>query len=245
VAYGAGWRAKQSRDASPYVGRGSERYSEEVEKSGRDLIAGYIAAVAALMLFGWLARDVLRHQSIRFDAVVRDAVHSLASPGLTTFFGAVTWLGSELFLLPFGALVVWRLAAAGRKHAAVLLVLAAAGGELLDQILKLAFHRGRPAAFFGYPLPETYSFPSGHSMVSICFFGVLAAVLTARMASRARRAAVWAAAVAVVLMIGVSRIYLGVHYPSDVVAGYCAAIIWVAAVRAGYIVWLRRRAGQA
>jgi undecaprenyl-diphosphatase len=216
-----------------------------VEKSGRDLLAGYLAAAAALIVFGWLARDVLRHQTIHFDTVVRDWVHSFASPGLTAFFGAVTWLGSELFLLPFGALVAWQLAAAGRRHAAALLVLAALGGEVLDQVLKLTFHRGRPASFFGYPLPDTYSFPSGHSMVSICFFGVLAALLTARMESRGKRAAVWAVAAALVLIIGLSRIYLGVHYPSDVAAGYCAAIIWVAAVRAGYVVWLRRRAGQA
>jgi undecaprenyl-diphosphatase len=216
-----------------------------MEKPGRELIGGYVAAVAALALFGWLARDVLRNQTIRFDAAVRDAVHSLASPGLTAFFRTVTWLGSELFLVPFGALVVWRLAAAGRRHAAVLLVLAAAGGEVLDQILKLAFHRGRPASFFGYPLPESYSFPSGHSMVSVCFFGVLAALLTVRMESRARRAAVWAAAAVLALIVGLSRVYLGVHYPSDVAAGYCAAIIWVATVRAGYVMWLRRRTGQA
>jgi undecaprenyl-diphosphatase len=216
-----------------------------VEKSNRDLVGGYVAAAAALIFFGWLARDVLRHQTIRFDAAVRDGLHSLASPGLTAFFGAITWLGSELFLLPFGALVVWRLAASGRRHAAVLLVLAAAGGELLDQILKLAFHRGRPASFFGYPLPGSYSFPSGHAMISACFFGVLAAVWTARMESRGLRVSVWAAAALLALLIGMSRIYLGVHYPSDVAAGYCAAILWVAAVRAGYLVWLRRRTGQA
>jgi undecaprenyl-diphosphatase len=217
-------------------------YSEGVEKSERDLVAGYLAAAAALLTFGWLARNVLQHQTIRFDAVVRDAVHALASPTLTAFFGWITWLGSEVFLLPFGALMVWRLLAAGRRHAAALLVLAAVGGELLDQILKLAFHRNRPGPFFGYPLPDSYSFPSGHSMVSVCFYGVLAAVLTARMESRRERAAVWAVAAAVVAAIGISRIYLGVHYPSDVAAGYCAAIIWVGAVRAGYGVWLRRRA---
>lgn len=204
-----------------------------------------MAAAAALILFGWLARDVLRHQTIRFDAAVRDGVHSLASPGLTTLFGTITWLGSELFLIPFGALVVWRLAAAGRRQAAVLLVLAAAGGELLDQILKLAFHRGRPASFFGYPLPDSYSFPSGHAMISACFFGVLAAVLTVRMESRGLRVSIWAAAALLALLIGMSRIYLGVHYPSDVAAGYSAAILWVAAVRAGYLVWLRRRTSQA
>jgi undecaprenyl-diphosphatase len=216
-----------------------------VERSSRDLISGYIAAAAALILFGWLARDVLQHQTIRFDAAVRDGMHLLASPGLTKLFGTITWLGSELFLIPFGALVVWRLAAAGRRQAAVLLVLAAAGGELLDQILKLAFHRGRPASFFGYPLPDSYSFPSGHAMISACFFGVLAAVLTARMESRGLRVSIWTAAALLALLIGMSRIYLGVHYPSDVAAGYCAAILWVAAVRAGYLVWLRRRTGQA
>ena len=150
-------------------------YSENVEKSGRDLIVGYVGAAAALVLFGWLARDVLRHQTIRFDATVRDALHSAASPGLTAFFRTVTWLGSELFLVPFGAVVVWRLAVTGRRHAAALFVLAAAGAEVLDEILKLAFHRGRPTSFFDYPLPGTYSFPSGHSMLSACFFGLAAA----------------------------------------------------------------------
>lgn len=211
-----------------------------MERSGRDLIAGYAAAVAALLLFGWLARDVLRHQTIRFDAVVRDALHSLATPGLTRFFETVTWFGSELFLVPFGIFAFWRLAAAGRKHAAALFALAALGGEILDEVLKLAFHRGRPIPFFGYPLPPSYSFPSGHSMLSACFFGVLAAVLTARMPSRGKRAAIWIAAAALSLLIGLSRIYLGVHYPSDVAAGFCAAVIWVVAVRAGYGVWLRR-----
>lgn len=214
-----------------------------MEKSSRELIGGYLSASAALFVFGWLARDVLENQTIRFDTAVRAGLHSLASPALTTFFRTITWLGSEFLLVPFGALVVWRLVAAGRRHAAALLVMAVLGGEVLDQILKFAFHRERPATFFGYPLPPSYSFPSGHSMVSICFFGVLAAVLAARMASRAHRLAVWIAAAAVVLLIGMSRIYLGVHYPSDVAAGYCAAIIWVAAVRAGYRLWLRRRAG--
>ena len=215
-----------------------------MEKSSRELIGGYIAATTALFAFGWLARDVLENQTVRFDAAVRGGLHSFSSPALTTFFSTITRLGSELFLIPFGALMVWWLWSAGRKHAAALLVLAALGGEVLDQILKFAFHRNRPGAFFGYPLPESYSFPSGHSMVSICFFGVLAALLTARVESPGKRAALWAAAAAVVVLIGMSRIYLGVHYPSDVAAGYCAAIIWVGAVRAGYRMWLRRRAGQ-
>ena len=211
-----------------------------VHQSGRALIAGYAAALAALLLFAWMGREVLLHQAMGFDAAVRGGLHALASPALTRFFETVTWLGSEVFLVPFGVLVVWRLAAARRRRAAVLFALVALGGEGLAEILKLAFHRGRPEPFFGYPLPGTYSFPSGHAMLTLCFFGVLAALLAPRLRSLAGRAAVWLAAAALALTVGLSRIYLGVHYPSDVAAGYCAAIVWVAAVRAGYAVWLRR-----
>ena len=124
----------------------------------------------------------------------------------------------------------------------MLFAVAALGAEALDTLLKLLFRRARPEVFFGLTAPRTYSFPSGHSMLSACFFGVLAALVTIRMASYARKLAVWAAATLATLLIGLSRVYLGVHYPSDVLAGYAAAVIWVLSVRAGYAVWLRRRA---
>jgi len=213
-----------------------------VERENRDLIAGFVGAAFALILFGWLANEVWRHETIAFDATVRNAVHGFASPGLTSFFRVVTHFGSELFLVPFGALVVWQLAAAGRRHAAVLFAVAAAGGEALDYILKMLFRRTRPEVFFGYTLPHSYSFPSGHSMLSACFFGVLAAVAAPRFPSLWQKTAIWVTAAASTLLIGLSRIYLGVHYPSDVAAGFAAAVIWVVSVRAGYQVWLRRGA---
>jgi len=221
--------------------RGPARYIERVEKQTKALAAGYAAAAAALVLFGGLGRDVLLDHTIRFDAIVRGDLHALASPRLTDFFWAISCLGSELVLVPLAAVVIWRHVATGRKHAAWLFLVAVAGAELLDRILKLAFHRPRPEPFFGYPLPSSYSFPSGHSLVAACFYGVAAAMWTARMESRPKAAAIWAAAAALVLANGLSRIYLGVHYPSDVAAGYAAAVIWVAAVRAGYRAWLRRR----
>jgi len=212
-----------------------------VEKQNRELIAGFGGAAAALIVFGWLANQVFHHETIRFDAAVRDRLHSFASPALTWFFRIVTEFGSEYFLVPFGAFIIWRLVVAGRRHAAILFAVAAAGGETLDFLLKLLFRRTRPAVFFGLTAPHTYSFPSGHSMLSACFFGVLAALVTMRMASVARKVGVWVAAAVATLLIGLSRIYLGVHYPSDVLAGYAAAVIWVFSVRAGYDVWLRRR----
>ena len=213
-----------------------------VDKQNRDLIAGFAGAAVALMAFGWLANQVFHRATIQFDAAVRDGVHSFASPGLTWFFRIVTEFGSEMFLVPFGAFVVWQLATVGRRHAAILFAVAAVGAEALDYLLKLLFHRTRPAVFFGLTAPHTYSFPSGHAMLSACFFGVLAALVTTRMASYAQKLAVWAAAAIGTVLIGLSRVYLGVHYPSDVLAGYAAAVIWVFSVRAGYAVWLRRRA---
>jgi len=211
-----------------------------VEKQTRPIAAGFLAAAAALALFGYLAREVWRRQTIRFDASVRDAVHAWASPALTYIMTGITWLGSVLVFVALGAVIVWRLLAAGRKHAALILVIAAFGAELLDQILKLVFQRARPEPFFGLHAMG-YSFPSGHTISSCCFYGVLAAILTARRRSLLFHVAVWTAAALLSLAIGVSRIYLGVHYPSDVLAGYSAAIIWVAAMRAGYEIWLKRR----
>lgn len=214
-----------------------------MEKQSRLLYLGFIAAAASLIFFSWLAREVLRGQTAGFDAAVRAAVHRWASPDLTLAMRGFTQLGAPPFVIGAGALIVWRLAALGRKRAAVLFVTSVIGGEALDQILKLLFHRPRPEAFFGLAEPVTYSFPSGHAITSACFYGVLAAILSMRTRSVARKTALWIFAVFMAALIGLSRIYLGVHFPSDVAAGYAAAVIWVGAVRAGYHVWLRRPSG--
>jgi undecaprenyl-diphosphatase len=103
------------------------------------------------------------------------------------------------------------------------------GVAALNVALKFAFHRPRPVAFFG-ATPSSYSFPSGHALGSLCFYGILAAILAARVRGRGAKFCVWIAALFLIGMIGFSRIYLGVHYPSDVIAGYCAATVWVGAV---------------
>ena len=88
----------------------------------------------------------------------------------------------------------------------------------------------RPDPFF-MPKPSTYSFPSGHALISLCFYGLLAGTLTHDMRSKWHRVLVWCAAAVLITLIGLSRVYLGVHWPSDVIAGYAAALIWMGAVR--------------
>ena len=191
----------------------------------------WLVAALALILFAWLAREVVRGDAMRLDAPIREAVHARSSPALTAVMRGVSLCGSEVVLVPLGLILVWWLVAAKRKRAAVVFAVAALGAEGLDQAMKLLFHRPRPEPFFGLASPITHSFPSGHAMVSCCFFGVLAAILAARQPSRIKRMAIFAAAALLVALMGFSRVYLGYHYPTDVVAGYAAAAIWLAAIK--------------
>jgi membrane-associated phospholipid phosphatase len=109
---------------------------------------------------------------------------------------------------------------------AIVLLVAMAGAGVLDTALKLAFRRTRPTPYFGYALPESYSFPSGHALFAFCFFTAGAALLAPRLQHPALRVLVWTVAATLVLAIGFSRIYLGVHYPSDVLAGYTVGLLW-------------------
>ena len=210
----------------------------------RTTVLGLLATALALLLFAWIAIEVVRGEGAEFDVAVRNAVHAWAFPRLTWVMRGFSQVGEAPFLISAGLLVFWRLAASGRKRAAVLLVGTVLGSEALTQILKLVFHRPRPEAFFGLPNPEMYSFPSGHAITSCCFWGVLAAILAARSHSLPVKAAIWTMASVLAAMVGFSRVYLGVHYPTDVLAGYALAVVWVAVVRARYAVWLRRRANQ-
>lgn len=113
------------------------------------------------------------------------------------------------------------------KRAAILLSCDLVVASVLNTFLKDVFHRPRPQPFFGIPPPHTYSFPSGHALFSICFYGMLAALLSARLERPLARALVWIFATLLALGIGFSRVYLGVHYPSDVLGGWALAVAWV------------------
>lgn len=187
-------------------------------------------AVAALLLFVWLFDEVLHSGTEHFDLWIRLGIHAHASPDLTEFMRAITNWGSWMVLLP-ATLIVSAILGWKKRFAEMRLLLITMGGALvLDNVLKLAVHRPRPTPFF-VAKPLTYSFPSGHSLISLCFYGLLAGLLTLHLKKRWWRAMVWGTAGVLIGLIGLSRIYLGVHWPSDVVAGYAAAIVWMGAVR--------------
>lgn len=190
-----------------------------------------LAALAAALVFVLVARWVLTGESMFFDLWIRDSVHAWASPLVTHVLLAITMLGSEWIMLPLGAVLVWRLATIGHKRQAVLLATGSLGAELVSNLLKLAFHRPRPEVFFGLAPAETYSFPSGHAFVSTVFYGLLAGILMGSFRRGRGGIVAGMASIAlalIALMIGFSRVYLGYHYPSDVLGGWTCAAAWLA-----------------
>ena len=205
------------------------------------LSIGLATAIVTLIFFGWLADEALEGDARAFDDATRAAVHQLASPLLTAIMRGLSFVGSTIALSVGTVFVVIRFAMRKWTREARLFAITMIGAGLLNITLKLAFKRPRPAPFFNLSPPESYSFPSGHSLTSAVFFGALAAILTARIKSRRVRAAIWIVCTAMFLLIGLSRIYLGVHYTTDVIAGFAAALIWILVVRFVEMQLARRR----
>lgn len=180
-------------------------------------------AAAASLLFGWLTAVMLSGGMAGFDGAVRMEVHEFAVPWLTTYVEMVTLFGSLSVLAVFGGIELVVLVRAGLRGDARFMLFVMGGAVILENALKFSIRRPRPPPFFGTD-PTSYSFPSGHALFSLCFYGSLAVILGRRGASRA---VTWAGAMCLVAAIGGTRIYLGVHYPSDVLAGYLLAIAWL------------------
>ncbi|HEY6661160.1 MAG TPA: phosphatase PAP2 family protein [Pyrinomonadaceae bacterium] len=208
------------------------------------LLLGLAAAIGALVFFGWLADEVLEGETRQFDEATRAAVHQLASPVLTTIMRGFSFVGSTISLTVGTIFACAWFATRKWGREAKLFAITMIGAGLLNVTLKLAFKRERPVPFFNLSPPETYSFPSGHSLTSACFFGALAAILTARIKSKRARAVIWIVSTVMFLLIGLSRIYLGVHHTTDVIAGFVAALIWILVVRFVEMQLARRRRRQ-
>jgi undecaprenyl-diphosphatase len=197
--------------------------------SGLLLLGALLIATTALFVFGWLSEEMLEGDTQKFDMSVRTAIHQHATPGLTRVMQGFSFIGSVAAVSVLCAVILGVFLYLRQTRIAALLGITMLGMAILDEALKLAFHRPRPAPFFG-PTPSSYSFPSGHAFGALCFYGVLAAIFATRVRGRAAKWFIWTGAVLLIGMIGFSRIYLGVHYPSDVFAGYCAGAVWVGAI---------------
>ncbi|HYG06724.1 MAG TPA: phosphatase PAP2 family protein [Stenotrophomonas sp.] len=183
----------------------------------------FAGVLLPLGVFASLADEVHELEAMFFDDPLLWRFRSWASPGLDAFFVWISRLGYQWGVIPADTLVVLLLLALRRWREATFAFLSFVGSALLNIGAKHFFQRERPGLWDSIAPESTFSFPSGHAMGSM----TLAAVLVALAWGTRWRWPVVVAAGVFTVLVGVSRMYLGVHYPSDILAGWCAALAWV------------------
>ncbi|HVR72083.1 MAG TPA: phosphatase PAP2 family protein [Vicinamibacteria bacterium] len=207
------------------------------------LTLGFVTAALTGAAFLFLAELMQENSPLlaRVDQAVWREARERRTEGATTFFLVFTLLGTGVGLGILALLITVVLVARGHRRWAAFLVLNAAGGGLLNDWLKVLFARARPDQDEALWRSSSYAFPSGHAMGSFVVFGAIVyLVMRASPSWRVRSAAV-ALACCLTGAISLSRIYLGVHWFSDIVAGLSAGLVWLATTTAVYEVHRRMR----
>ncbi|MEO6908402.1 MAG: phosphatase PAP2 family protein, partial [Abditibacteriaceae bacterium] len=179
-----------------------------------------------LLIFITLGAALWERGGFQWDITVLHFIHYYATPQRDSVMVFITSLGNARFIIPATIVCAVLFARYRRLREASFLLLTVGGSAALNVMLKGLFHRARPDLWVS-PLPEFgYSFPSGHSMLSMA----LALVLVVLIWQTRWRWSVTVVNGVYVLAVGLSRLYLGVHYPSDVLAGWCISIAWVSSL---------------
>jgi membrane-associated phospholipid phosphatase len=197
------------------------------------LVTAFVLAIAA---FAHLAEDYLTGDPIvRWDVTFARWLHGHASQPLVRLFDVVTLAGNAAVLALAVVAVSMVLLRRGRSNDAAVILLSFGGAAAINPLLKLAFHRPRPELAFVHL--DTYSFPSGHAAVSAATFTTFAYLLGRRSRSVRARILIGLGAVIAIAMVGFSRLYLGAHYLSDVLAGISFGVAWAALCLLAYTLW--------
>lgn len=215
-----------------------------MNNSDKQPYRGYLLAGLATAAFTGMTLLVGADGVGPFDRAIIRVVQGWESSGLTGLAEALSWLGSTKSVIALTLLLAIILYVALKHRMELILFATAVGGAgLLNKLLKVAFQRERPAI---HPLvAETgFSFPSGHTMGAVALYGILAYLLWRHIASPAGRAALVAVCALMYLGIVASRIYLGVHYPSDIVGGTLASAAWLGLCIGVYERRFRKQVGR-
>ena len=205
-----------------------------------ELVLGLLLSLGVISLFAKITEDVVEGESRWFDTTVLLWINRYSPTWLDEPMRLVTALGYYWVVIPLLALSVYAFYRKGARISATLLVISTVGSIVLTTVLKEVFQRSRPELFNSGYTASFYSFPSGHATVAVGFYGTLTLLVAWRLTGLWRWV-VAATGVVVILLIGFSRLYLGVHYPTDVLAGFLAAPLWVSTVGLSYFLWLTLR----
>ena len=201
-----------------------------------DLIIVLLLFVFALIIFSMLAYGVLNLKNDEFDFEVFERLSAIQSPSLTNFMQATTFLGNHQFLIPANlVLIAYFLFIKKHKWYSIKIPVIAIGGVLLMFLLKTIFNRPRPLIPLLEPV-KGLCFPSGHALMSVAFYGLLIFIIWENVKDRVVKWSLTVICLVIILLIGFTRIYLRLHYFSDVIAGFAAGVIWLSVS-----IWVVRR----
>jgi undecaprenyl-diphosphatase len=231
-ARGEGRREARLPEGTTSRGPLKTRVATPVRTASITVVGGFLGLLACLVVLGLLAESIRDKEVTALDTLATPFLHGLASPFLDGLMQAATFMGSNLAIPPLFALAVIWLILLHKPREALVLAIASGGSLVLNEMMKLFFQRPRPQLDWAQVLPD-YSFPSGHTMNSVVFYVSLALVLWSVRGRRTGLAAL-AIGIALSLFIGVSRIYLGYHYLTDVVGGLLAGTAWLLIVAAAF-----------
>ena len=194
-----------------------------LRKHGWRMLLWFVCLLLPLWGFASLVGELHEKDVFAFDAPALNGLHAAATPALDRFFILMSQLGYLWGVVPVDLIVVLSLAWLRRFRDGLFFGIAVGGSAVLNIVAKNHYARLRPDLWLSLRPETTYSFPSGHAMAS----ATLGMALVMLCWPTRWRWAVTGVSLVFVLLVGISRVYLGVHFPSDILAGWCAAIAWV------------------
>ncbi|MBE9193967.1 phosphatase PAP2 family protein [Synechocystis sp. LEGE 06083] len=182
-------------------------------------------SLVIIFLLAKLSDNVWEQEAFTFDKTILLWIHKFANPTLDQVMLGITHLGNPSTVIPFAilifALLWWRCP----RQQALVFALACLGGAILSFSLKLTFSKPRPQLWSQLILEKTFSYPSGHALGSMVLYGFSAYLLAINFPKKAN--IIYALASFLIVAIGFSRLYLGVHWPTDIIAGYGVGFLWI------------------
>ncbi|MDB5161813.1 MAG: acid phosphatase [Candidatus Saccharibacteria bacterium] len=192
----------------------------------RHLFLAFILFWTPVIIFAKLAGEIVEKEPIGWDVSVLHWIHGFSTPLLDSIFFFFTTIGGIQVILPVTIATLAYLLYKKQRLNSLIILFGVGGAAVANGILKLIFHRDRPAFWHSLVTGTGYSFPSGHAMASSALVLCLVVILW----DTRWRTLTIITGVILVFMVGLSRLYFGVHYPTDVVAGWSVSLIWIVIV---------------
>lgn len=204
-------------------------------------LAAFMLCIGLSIGFSYIATAISNQSIEHFDTSIIHFVQGMEAPWLTAILKVFTWIGSEYAVALITVIAFFLLFFTFRyRQQAFLLVVTIAGTAILNTLLKLYFKRERPEL---HRIMDAtgFSFPSGHTMMAFSLYTILAYIAWRNVKTKMSRLLLILSAGLMILLIAGSRIYLGVHYPSDIVGGIFASAFWLTIVIAVYGFYRKRK----